>query len=540
MSTVTAALSMLHESGAGSAGRLFRGEPVLQWTLDRLSRSHRLSGIAMICWEDQYPAVESLAEEYDVAVLAKGPRRPLPPLDAVSASRRWADGWRGGLLQTCDFDLGFYAPWIAELFDATTSDALLLVDPSAGLIDPQLLDGLVALAQDKPEQELCFSQAAPGLGGAIIRRSLVDRLISAQAHPGRTLHYSPDQPVRDPIASEACLSVPTIVARTTRNFRLDSDRQIARLTEAFVTLNGQLISSGAEELVRQLTARKEIDPLPREVVVELNTDRVSSPIYRPRLPLPPNSARPEMSKATAQCLLDQLSIADDTRLTIAGVGDPLESGILFDFLKMARERGIRAVHIETDLLSANVDRMQELAGAAVDVISFHAPAMCAATYAAVMGVDLFDRVLRNISALAQARHARSAGVPLIVPTFVKCRQNLAEMELWYDQWTRAIGSAVITGPSDFAGQIADTAVADMAPPRRSACSRLASRMTVLSDGTVVACEQDVFPLRPIGRIGDESIERIWVERMQNLRSCHGRGEWGAHPLCGACREWHRP
>jgi hypothetical protein len=153
---------------------------------------------------------------------------------------------------------------------------------------------------------------------------------------------------------------------------------------------------------------------------------------------------------------------------------------------------------------------------------------------------LFQRALRNISALAQARFARGAGVPLLVPTFIKCPQNLAEMEIWYDQWIRAIGSAVITGPSDFAGQIADTAVADMAPPRRSACSRLASRMTVLCDGTVVACEQDAFALRPIGRIGEESIERIWVERMQTLRSCHRRGEWTAHPLCGTCKEWHRP
>jgi hypothetical protein len=166
--------------------------------------------------------------------------------------------------------------------------------------------------------------------------------------------------------------------------------------------------------------------------------------------------------------------------------------------------------------------------------------MSAATYAAVMGVDFFQRALRNVSALAQARHARFSGLPLIVPTFIKCKRNLAEMELWYDQWTRALGSAVITGPSDFAGQIPDSAVADMAPPRRSACSRLASRMTVLSDGTIVACEQDVYALRTIGRLGEESIERIWVERMQNLRSCHGRGEWGAHPLCGACREWHRP
>jgi radical SAM protein with 4Fe4S-binding SPASM domain len=536
MSSITAVISMLHEDGAGSAGRTFRSEPVLQWTLDRLSRASELDGISLLCWEDQFRDVELLAEEYEVAVLAKGPRTTLGMLDAISAARRWADGWRGGLLQTCDFDLGFHGPWIVELFDATESDAILLIDPSAGLVDPQLLDAIISHARSKPEQELCFTQAAPGLGGVVIRRALVDRLVAANSHPGKTLHYLPDQPTRDAISTDACCPIPTIVARSTKNFRLDSDRQIARLTEAFVTLNGQLISSGAEELVRQLSARTEIDPLPREVIIELNTTRLSSPIYRPSMPID----RPQMSKATAARLLDELSIADDIRLTIAGVGDPLESELLFDFLKMADDRGIKAVHIETDLLSEDVTRMHRLAQSPVDVVSFHIPAMSMVTYTAVMGVDLFQRALRNISALAQARYQRGAGVPILVPTFVKCQQNLAEMEIWYDQWTRSIGNAVITGPSDFAGQIADVAIADMAPPRRSACSRLASKLMVLSDGTVVACEQDIQARQPIGRIGEESIERIWVERMQNLRSCHRRGDLSAHPLCSACKEWHRP
>jgi hypothetical protein len=536
MKTVTAALSMLHEPAAGSAGRLFRGEPVLQWTLDRLERCQQLDGVAIICWEDQFPALENLAEEYDVAVLAKGPRVALPAIEGISASRRWADGWRSGLMQTCDFDHGFYAPWFSELFDQTASDALVLIDPAAGLVDPELIDALIAFAASKPDQEICFSQAAPGLGGALIRRSLLDRLQAAKTHPGRALHYIPDEPVRDPIGGEGCLPIPTIVARTTRNFRLDSDRQIARITEAFVALNGQLISSGCEELVRRMHDQKVIDPLPREVTVELNTDRLSKAIYRPAAV--PN--RPPMSKATAEMLLDQIALADDTRLTIAGCGDPLESDFLFEFLQMARDRSLRAVHVETDLLSEDVERFDRLAKSPVDLISFHLPAMASSTYQTVMGVDLFSRALRNVSALAQARHARGEGVPIIVPTFVKCTANLAEMELWYDQWLKAMGCAVITGPGDFAGQMVDVAVADMAPPKRSACVRLTNRMNVLSDGTIVACEQDFRGLHPIGRIGEESIEQIWVQRLSPLRACHSRGDWKANPLCAACREWHRP
>ena len=47
-----------------------------------------------------------------------------PEIEAVAASRRWADGWRGGLLGTCDFDLGFHAGWFDEVAAKLESDAV--------------------------------------------------------------------------------------------------------------------------------------------------------------------------------------------------------------------------------------------------------------------------------------------------------------------------------------------------------------------------------------------------------------------------------
>ncbi len=538
MTRPTAVISMLHEEEAGSAGRRFRGEPVMSWTLDRLSRSETIDDVTLVCWEDQLSAVEAIAEEFDVGVLTKGKRVPLSHVEAVSASRRWADGWRGGLLQTCDFDLGFHGPSVVEVLDATQNDSVVLIDPSSALVDPELIDAVVYHAENKPELEFCFTPAAPGLGGTLLRRPLIERLAAAGSHPGRLLHYSPDQPARDPIGADSCAPVPTPVARTLHRFRLDSERQVARITEAFVTLNGHLASTNAEELVSRFNSRTDIDPLPREVVIELNTTRRSKPIYRPSQLL---AARREPMKAATICrLLEELCIADDTRLTFSGVGDPLESDVLFEALDMAHSAGIRAVHVETDLLCDDKDRVIRLAESPLDLVSFHLPAMTPATYAAVMGVDAFGRVLENISTLVKARQARNRGIPLVVPTFVKCRANLAEMEIWYDQWLRAVGCAVITGPSDFAGLIPNAGAVSMTPPLRRACARLSNRMTVLSNGVIVACEEDVLGSNPMGRVGEESIERIWVERFDTLRACHRRGVFDEAPLCAKCGEWHRP
>jgi radical SAM protein with 4Fe4S-binding SPASM domain len=114
------------------------------------------------------------------------------------------------------------------------------------------------------------------------------------------------------------------------------------------------------------------------------------------------------------------------------------------------------------------------------------------------------------------------------------------MEVWYDQWLRAVGSAVICGPSDFAGPIPRCAVADMAPPKRRPCARLRSRLVVQSDGAVVACEQDFAGKTVFGRVGETPLKEIWQHRLAALRADHRSGSLSSRPLCVACKEWHRP
>ncbi|MGD0542209.1 MAG: hypothetical protein ABSB33_11885, partial [Tepidisphaeraceae bacterium] len=128
---VTAVLSMLHEPpGPNSASRRFRGEAVMAWTLFRLGRCRRVSRPIVLCWEDQVEAIAPIAAELGVEYVARSARVSLPHLDAVAAARRWAEGWRGGLLGTCEFDRGFHGPWVAEIAEQTGADAVILVDPS--------------------------------------------------------------------------------------------------------------------------------------------------------------------------------------------------------------------------------------------------------------------------------------------------------------------------------------------------------------------------------------------------------------------------
>jgi radical SAM protein with 4Fe4S-binding SPASM domain len=532
-----AILSMLHEPGDGSATRLFRGQPVLRWTLQRLGRAKRLTSTTILCWDDQFEAAGRVAAEWGVQAANKGIRQPIPRLEAVSAAQRWTDGWRGGLLATCRFDLGFHGPWHWELMQENRADAAVLVEPSAGLVDPQLIDAMVSHAESHASQEICFTPTAPGLGGVLLRSSLLKRLGAAKAFPGRLLHYFESQLGKDPLATDSCVPVPMLAARSADRFTMASSRQVSRLGVAMESLNGQLLGSGAEDLVRRMGASTVADALPREIVLELGTSRATRPIFWAGRSL--SIERPDLSPQLAAQLFDELATLDETRLTLAGVGDPMLCPNVFDVIELARRAGV-AVHVETDLLTIPADSLARLAESGVDVVSFHLPALTPKTYAAVMGRDGYADVLENVKKLLLARQRRGSSLPIIVPIFTKCHQNFGEMEPWYDQWLKAVESAVIRGPSDCAGQIPDLAMADMSPARRRPCGRISSRVTILSDGRIVSCDEDVTGRQALGRLGESSLAEIWQKRFEALRNDHRKGRWDLHPLCGRCREWHRP
>jgi spiro-SPASM protein len=243
-----------------------------------------------------------------------------------------------------------------------------------------------------------------------------------------------------------------------------------------------------------------------------------------------------MTLESLESILAQVARVDDLRFTLGGTGDPLLHPRFAEILQLIAQGGIPAVHIETDLLELSDAVVQAIVASRVDVLTVHLPAVCAGTYQRVMGIDGYAQVLENLKRLLSARRA----LPLIVPTFTKCRENLEEMEAWYDHWLRVLGTAVITGPSDYAGQIADVAVADMSPPRRRPCARLQSRMTLHSDGVIPSCEQDILARQPMGHVQRDGLSKTWQHGFATLRADHESDRLQLRPICTACKEWHRP
>jgi hypothetical protein len=508
---------------------LFREQSVLRWTLERLSQCDAITNVTILCWANQFPALRGF--ENVIAL----PRVDLPSMQAISAARRWADGWRGGLLSATCFDLGFHGQSLLAAMKELEAEQIALIDPDSALIDPAIVESLIAHAAEHQEVEYAFTPAAPGQAAILLRRPLVEKLAQTGTYPGRLLNYHPDVPGRDPIALAACAPVPTPIARATERFVLDSRRQVEIFQRATHHLNGQLIKSDAEDLLKLVRSHSGELDFPRDLTLEINTTRLTKPIYSPLRHV--NIERPDMSPDMAKIIFSQLNRCDDVRLTIAGVGDPLLHPQLFEFLTAASDQGIKAVHVETDLLPASDDSLKKLAASPFDVLSVHIPAVTQKIYRQIMDCDELRRLIENMRKFLQFRGERT--MPILVPTFTKCRENLSEMEAWYDHWIRNLGCAVVVGPSNCSTQIPDAAAVDMNPPRRIPCRRLASRMTILSTGQIVACENDVHGLYPLGKIGRDSIAETWRKGFGLLREEHQAGRYSL-PICQTCYDWHRP
>src|SRR6185436_11094725 len=89
MTKTPAILSLLHQDQIpASTTRIFRNQSVLRCTLERLSACRALSQATILCWANQFSALRGF--ENVIAL----PRVDLPSMQAITAARRWADGWR--------------------------------------------------------------------------------------------------------------------------------------------------------------------------------------------------------------------------------------------------------------------------------------------------------------------------------------------------------------------------------------------------------------------------------------------------------------
>lgn len=521
-----AVLSLLHQPARGHSAELrLLGEPVLRRTLSQVAKAGLSATV--IVWDDQAAAARDAVGGL-ATVVSQGPRLSRPAMDAISAALRWSDGWRTTLARCCAFDAGFDAP--AVLTAMGDANAAVLVDPASPLLLPSLLTGLTQHAATHADRDWFYLPTPPGQSAALIRKASVQELARTRRHPGLALHYHPDRFGADPVSTPHCAPAPTPLCRSLANFRIDRPDQLGPAE--------MCLREGDDLTAETLLARwPPTTTLPRDLRLELTTTRRARPVFLPTVPAA------TASLATVKGVLEQIhprvspdaGLPAPVRLTLGNVGDPLAHPQWPAVLAAAAERGI-PVCIETDLVGLSPDQLQPLITSRWDVLHVHLPAASRSTYAKVMGVDAFEAVMSALEMLVRQTPGR-----LVVPLFTQLADNLAEVEPWYDHFIRTLagsgGGGVVQSASTYAGRVPDLGAPDLAPPARTPCKRLMTRLTVLACGTPAACENDLSHelLPPI----PSDLWQAWSTAMPALRERH-RTESDLPERCRNCRDFFRP
>lgn len=438
------------------------------------------------------------------------------------AARKWSlCAWRGGLGGATVYDELLPAAPILHALEQHEALSAVLVGPDWPLLDPAITSRVLALhLSDRDALGMTFCQAPPGLAGVAISRKLIAELArQPDGSIGRMLAYVPSRPQADPIGKDVCVQIDPAIRSLPHRFIYDVPAGIAAV-EARLT-------NQARDLF-----------FPQQVTVELTPRRAV------RGPITPQHHvaidRPDMSVDLAIRIVRQLGEIGGVALTLGGLGDALLHPNWRDIVAAARDAGVLGIAVQTDLL-VDEPTLALLLDAPIDAVIVNVNADTARTYEQVMGADRFGQLVENLQWLLVERAKRTGPrlMPWLVPSLIKTRDTLGDMETFFDRWTHFAGHAVIAPATSGAGAMPEQSPVLMAPPRRRPCRQLDRRLTIHSDGAVPRCDQDWLARAPLGHAATHTIAELW-HALDAVRDAHAQGRLETLTICNACHEWHRP
>lgn len=515
---------------------IFPAENLLESTLRRLSGSKSLSAIYLVTHQPE--RVRELAgnppSHIRVEIIPVEPAALAARRRGLAPARLWSYScWRGGLAGLSCYDEAFDPALFARVMHERNLDAAVVVGADWSLIDPGLVDQVVARHLEEPAQRpLTFCQCPPGLGAVCISRSLVLDLArqADRAGPlasiGGILSYFPSNPRSDLIISPACVTVPPKVRDLPIRCVPDSEPRRKLLLTALDEIDARAAWASAAEIGEAIATREAsiLHSVPQLVTLELCTGRLSSGRRREWTQESHDACeRPVLDRALARRIFDQLAEArTDIALTLAGAGDPMLHPYWLEIAADAKDAGIGAVHLRTQLNAPDdqIDRL--IADAAsptgvLDVISIDLMASRRDTYSLLMGVDAFDRVSANLERLLAGRRPRSAAAgiptPWIVPRLTRCDAVIDQIETFYDSWMSRCGHCVIDPlPRTIRGERIDP----LPLPSSAAWRRARSGLSILCDGSIPTDLDDLQGSTAAGSLTSHTVREIW-KRLHRAR-----------------------
>jgi spiro-SPASM protein len=123
-------------------------------------------------------------------------------------------------------------------------------------------------------------------------------------------------------------------------------------------------------------------------------------------------------------------------------------------------------------------------------------------YAALRG-EGFEEALETVGTLQALFPGH------VYPQAVRMNENEEGLEDFFRYWKNQAGRVIIQKYDPFCGFLPDRRVTDLSPLKRFPCWHLKRDVTVLLDGRVSLCREDLHCRHGLGNILEQSLEEIW-------------------------------
>lgn len=110
-----------------------------------------------------------------------------------------------------------------------------------------------------------------------------------------------------------------------------------------------------------------------------------------------------------------------------------------------------------------------------------------------------------------------------------------DLERFYRNWKAAGAKIIVQKHDDFCGYLPTLKAGDISPIKRHPCRHLMRDLTILLDGSVPFCREDVEGTRPIGNAFEKSLEELW-SASAGLYGEHCAGSYQG--ICAGCDEYY--
>lgn len=211
------------------------------------------------------------------------------------------------------------------------------------------------------------------------------------------------------------------------------------------------------------------------------------------------------------------------------LGEPLLHPQMFKFIQYAKKKGIK-VGFSTNVMLLDKAKSKKLLSSGIDYIILAMDGATKETYEKIRVGGHFKQVEKNIKTFLQMKK-KIKKPPFVVIQFIRVPENEKEADLFSKKW-RGKGADAIRIKNIIPARDKDRHGKPQTAPY---CFHIFCQLNILSDGTVVACCEDVHGYYPLGNVKNQSLKEIWNgPKMRTLRRKNFQKKREEINICKTC------